>query len=114
MPTLRRRRIARRAMMALAGCVLLIAWYVGAWLAVSRAEHDGIVSKATAQRIRPVFVPLISYCDQEWPASGLLRGLWWRFNPLEPLVEFNGKIIGYIGPVSQLAPRRTTRREEIE
>jgi hypothetical protein len=82
MPCTRRRRIVRRAVMALAVVLLLPVWYVAAWLAVSRAAHDGMIRPATVLTIRPAFAPLITYCESELPAAAWLRGVWWRINPV--------------------------------
>jgi hypothetical protein len=55
--------------------------YIGTWLAVSRAEHDGFITAQTVQIVRPAFVPLISYGESDRPGAGLLRELWWMVNP---------------------------------
>ena len=110
----RKRRFVRRVVLAVAIPVLLLLWYVGMWLAVSRAEHDGYIGSATAKSVRPAFVPLISYCAAELPASGLLRGAWWRVYAHKAIVGAEGEILGYTAPAGHLAPRRMTRREAIE
>ena len=77
----RRRRIVRRVLVAAAVPVLLVLGYVGTWLAVSRAEHNGYITFQTVQTARPVFTPLISYGESDRPGAGLLRELWWMVNP---------------------------------
>jgi len=61
--------------------VLLVLGYVGTWLAVSRAEHDGYITAQTVQIARPAFAPLVSYGESDRPGAGLLCRLWWLVNP---------------------------------
>jgi len=76
-----RRRILRRILIAAAIPLLLVLGYIGTWLAVSRAEHDGLISIQTVQIVRPAFAPLLSYGESDRPGAGLLRQLWWMVNP---------------------------------
>jgi hypothetical protein len=101
----RKRRIVRRAVMALVVVVLLPVWYVGAWLAVSRAERDGLAASRTLERAYPVFVPLLRYCESDWPGADLLSRVWWKVNPETDLPD--ELIIPLIEP-SAFAPRRGT------
>jgi hypothetical protein len=64
-------------MMTVAAAVLLLSGYVSAWLVMSRAR----LNPALEQKVRPVFAPLIGYCNLELPGSGLLIDLGWRINP---------------------------------
>jgi hypothetical protein len=80
-----KRRILRRVALTIATVALLPLWYVAAWLTVSRAEHDRLISFSTAQRVRPAFVPLLRYCESELPGSRLLGRTWWYVNP--PVIE---------------------------
>jgi len=59
----RKRRIARRVALICAAIVMLPVWYVVSWLIVSRAVHDGHINPYSLERFRPVFAPLVSYCD---------------------------------------------------
>lgn len=77
----RKRRIVRRVLWTFAAVAVLPVWYLAAWLTVSRAEHDRIINFATAQKVRPAFVPLLSYCESDLPGSGVLRRTWWLVNP---------------------------------
>jgi len=80
MPCPRRRRTVRRVALCIAAVLLLPVWYVAAWLAVSRAAHDGYISVNSVAMVRPVFVPLKSYCDAKRPGGAVLRDLWWTVN----------------------------------
>src|SRR5262245_60471502 len=76
------RRIVRRAVMALAVVVLPV-WYVAAWLAVSRATHDGFISGPMAARLAPVFAPIRHYAGRySGPGSRELYDAWWAVNPV--------------------------------
>jgi len=81
MPCSRTRRTVRRSMLAVAAVVLLPVWYAAAWLIVSRAAHDGVISGNTVMTVRPAFVPIKRYCDADFPGGTVLRDLWWKFNP---------------------------------
>jgi len=106
--TTTRRRIVRRAVMALAVVVLLPVWYVGSWLAISRAQRDRLIHPRTAQKISPAFRPIVDYCDTELPGSNTLRRLWWYLNPYtngkEPSL-FGGKFTGVTHTQGPLRPR---------
>jgi hypothetical protein len=65
MPATSRRRIVRRTVMALAVVVLLPVWYVAAWLAVSRAAGDGLISRRTVQSVHVYQLPLYEYADAD-------------------------------------------------
>jgi len=81
MTNTRPRRIVRRAVMTLVGIVLLIGWYVGAWLAVGHAEAKTLLSCTAVERIQPAFVPIIKYCESALPGSVFLERVWWKANP---------------------------------
>jgi len=70
MPTTRRRRIVKRAVMALAGVVLLPVWYVLAWLTWPTIERNSVMSVPDAA---PLFVPIERYCEADLPGSSTLR-----------------------------------------
>lgn len=80
MPTTRRRRISRRAVMVLAVVVLLPVLYVGAWLSYSRAAQDELMPYAVQSPLALLFRPAVAYADSEWPGALLLSTLWWRLN----------------------------------
>jgi hypothetical protein len=77
----RRRHIVRRVVLAAAVPLLLLCGYIGTWLAVSRAEHDGFISIQTVRTVRPVFAPLLGYSESNRPGARILRELWWLVNP---------------------------------
>jgi hypothetical protein len=74
------RRIVRRAVMALAIVVLLPVWYVGAWLAYSRAAQEELMPYPVQSGLAPLFRPAVAYADSEWPGALLLSNLWWKLN----------------------------------
>jgi hypothetical protein len=80
MSTEHKRRFVRRVALCVSVVLLLPIWYVAAWLAVSRAAHDGYISVNSVALVRPVFVPLKSYCDAKRPGGAVLRDLWWTVN----------------------------------
>lgn len=109
----RTRRVVRRIALTLAAVVLLLVWYVGAWLTVSRAEHDRMITAATARKVRPAFVPILKYCDSDLPGAGFLSHLWWSVNP--PMLDFSQPRFpgpGVRGLYSALAPPQTTASRE--
>jgi hypothetical protein len=77
----RKRRIVRRAVVALAVVVLLSSGYVFAWLIVSRAAHDGYLGPVHVRIARPMFDPLVRFCETDLPAANALCALWWNVNP---------------------------------
>jgi len=77
----RRKRFARRAVLALAVVVLLLGWYVGAWLAVSRAAHDNWIRYPTAETAHWAFEPIVRYCHTDYLGADALCDLWWTINP---------------------------------
>ena len=81
MPASRRRRIVQWTAIAVVSPVMLLAWYVAVWLSVSHAEYDGAISGQTTLRLRPLFVPILTYCESELPGSDRLADLWWRLFP---------------------------------
>jgi len=113
MPLTRRHRIVRRAVMALVVVVLLPIGYVGVWLAISRAEHDGHIGRATVQGIRPAFVPLVRYCESELPGSDVLGEMWWLVNPPKIETGKSGALTFKYVTTPQLAPPTTARVDEI-
>lgn len=78
----RRHLVIRYSLLTVGLIVLLPIWYVLAWLAVSRAAGDGLIGNGTVTLVRPVFLPLIRYCDQPRPFAESLSALWWQTNPL--------------------------------
>jgi hypothetical protein len=77
----RPRRIIRRAVIAVAGTMLLLSGYVTAWL-VSRAYGAGLLSSPAGAVIGPAFAPIKRYCDAELPGGIFLRDLWWTVSPI--------------------------------
>ena len=75
----RKPRVARRTWLAVIAVVLLPLAYLLTWLVLSRAVNHGVVSPGVAQWIRPVYRPLILYCDLRKPGSVTLTSLWWEF-----------------------------------
>jgi len=74
----RKRRIVRTVKLAALAVVLLPVTYVLSWLVLSRAVNQGLVSSDFAQWGRPVYRPLILYCDLQQPGAGTLTNLWWK------------------------------------
>ena len=66
------------------GVVLLPVWYVGAWLALSRLTHDGIINGGLAATLAPAFSSVRQYSGSELPGSHVLYDVWWTTNPLPP------------------------------
>ena len=78
MPATRRRRIVRRAVMALAVVVLLVVWYVAAFASVSWSVGAGYISGKTDDVMQhTVFAPLrwYAYDDPDKPFANDLRTL---------------------------------------
>ena len=80
MPTTRRRRIVRRAVMPLAILPLLLSGYVGSWLVFSMAAQANLVPLGIGSTVVPLFGPLVRYSESDWPGAVQLRALWWRLN----------------------------------
>jgi hypothetical protein len=113
MPSNRPRRIVRWVLLTLTAVVLLPFWYVGAWLVVSRADCGGHISPAFVQKLRPAFVPLLTYCSSDLPGSRTLCRIWWRVNP-PMFTEVQSGYVTFIAEVaSQLAPPPPDGRAEI-
>jgi hypothetical protein len=94
-------RIIRWTVVAVVAPVLLLASYVSAWLCVSRAVHDGHLTVADTNPIRPIFAPLIRYSESELPGAQLLKRLWWKVNP----GTWEASIFdGFGSPAGPLAP----------
>ena len=83
--------------MVMAGGVLLVVWYVGAWLLVSRAAREGMIGWGTAKLIRPAFAPLILYCDTRLPGGDAVSDLWHA-------VAGRPTVSSYVGPEVILGP----------
>jgi hypothetical protein len=71
MPATRRRRIVRRAVMALAVAVLLLGWYVASYLTWRWATHDMPASKFVAinRWVYPLWIPIAAYEGSDLPLS---------------------------------------------
>jgi len=95
------RRIVRRAVIALAGVVLLLGWYIGAWVCWPRiwAISYYRFPSGTLATIDRCFVPILWYTRTSYPGSRELSSLWWTVNadmywtaersePLEVHVEY--------------------------
>lgn len=80
--------------MALAVVVLLSGWYVGAWLTVSRAAVHGIILPSTAESTRPLFRPLIAYCESDILGSDLMAAMWRKMNPPTSIAAGTFIVIG--------------------
>jgi hypothetical protein len=66
-----------RVKLAMIAIILAPATYLTSWLALSRAVNTGVVSVGAGEMIRPVYKPLILYCDSKQPGSEMLYRLWW-------------------------------------
>jgi len=69
MPTTRRRRIVRRAVMALAVVVLLASGYVGLWLTCCFAYGAQLTPSWADTPMRVVFAPIALYTSSRYPGS---------------------------------------------
>ena len=69
MPLTRRRRIVRRAVMALAVVVLLPVLYVGSIISASFAWGAGWLPGGMSPVLEAVNAPLIWYCESAYPGS---------------------------------------------
>jgi hypothetical protein len=99
----RKRRIARRVVLTVATIVLLPVWYVAAWLAVSKATHEGLIKSSTAKVLRPVFAPVLNYTDAELPGASLLHRVWYTTCPYEVRYSYTNYRIKE-SPAFPLAP----------
>lgn len=81
-PCCDRRRIVRRAVMALAVVVPLVAEYVSAWLCWARYRIDVYweVPSNVVTTIDHCFDPIHWYTRNDYPGSDTLSRLWWKFN----------------------------------
>jgi hypothetical protein len=82
MPTTRCRRIARRALMALAVVVLLLASSVSSWFCLHWLKGRGTISAPASKTLtQTVFVPVIGCIGGELPRHEFLwrATLWCRF-----------------------------------
>ena len=77
----RKSRIVRRLALTSIASFVLLCWYIGLWMTVCRARTHNIMSYETAMFVRPVFAPLIGYCNSELPGSTGLSDFWWSINP---------------------------------
>ena len=75
MPATRRRRIVRRAVMALAGAVLLPACYVGSYVSLMYADSAGWVPAPFGEIIDTIYHPIGWYHDAGYPGSTVLERL---------------------------------------
>jgi hypothetical protein len=100
-----KRRIVRRVGLGVTAVLLLPVWYVAAWLVVSRAAHDRIISAETTMKMRPAFRPIKLYCDADLPGGAALRDLWWKVNPTP---EADGVFFSGIRAEWLLAPNSVT------
>lgn len=83
MSKLPRRRVVRRAVMALAGCVLLLVWYVGSWTILPHALDAGIISFDTWFSLEDTaYAPVHMYREAAWPGASLLDDLWYEVDTL--------------------------------
>jgi len=87
-----RRRTIKRAALLLGVPVLLLSWYMSAWLTVSRAAHQGFISAATATEVAPAFKPILAYCSAGHPGAKSLKRVWWALNPLQEVDRGNLRI----------------------
>jgi hypothetical protein len=109
MATSRKRRFVKRAVLAVAGVVLLVSGYVSSWFTVSWAERTGTIAPLTAERLRPAFFPVLQFCESDLPGAGILADAWWRMNPpvVVNAVSGNGEQVSFLMmPASSLGPRR--------
>src|SRR5262245_28446366 len=107
MPTTRPRRIVRRAVLALVVVVLLPVWYVGGWIAISKLINEGYIGRSVADHGRPLFLPLIRYCESGFPAGRLLGNSYWSLNPPN-MIEIAPSSTLVDVPAMALAPNLST------
>lgn len=63
-------------MLAMVLLLLLMGWYVSAWLAMSLAAQDGDLPRGALEASVPVFAPIVRYCELGLPGADSLSRLW--------------------------------------
>jgi hypothetical protein len=96
--------IVRLVAISTPGCDMMRGWPnladAGAWMLVSRLALDKYISNATAEATRPVFSPLIRYCESDLPGAHALGNVWWHVNPPVMVPARPHGFIGYNAPLS--------------
>ncbi|MFO1092256.1 MAG: hypothetical protein U0992_02945 [Planctomycetaceae bacterium] len=100
MTTTRKRRIVRRILWISLAIVLLPAWYAASWMMISRLALDNYISNSTAEATRPVFKPLLRFCESDLPGAHALSDLWWSVNPPVMMPARPHGFIGFNAPLS--------------
>lgn len=95
-PSQKRRSRNRLAILA-AVLLLLPAYYVGTWLAVSKAATHHLIGFRVTSAVRSAFVPLIDYCNSDKPGARCLSRIYWWVNTRR---EANGRVSTVGGPLS--------------
>lgn len=86
MPTTHPRPIIKRAVMALAGAVLMFFGYATSWAFVYRAGSEGFVPWSTVFMLeKTVYAPLTLCVVNDWPGAGMLRRLHFEVNNVQRL-----------------------------
>ena len=73
----RKQRILRVIKWTIIAAMCLPMSYVMSWLVLSREVNYGVVDPDLASWVRPVYRPLILYCDLRKPGAETLTDLWW-------------------------------------
>ena len=95
-PAERGPRITRTLKRSALAIVLLPPAYLLSWLILSRAVNYGLLSSDAAAWVRPIYRPLVIYCDLRQPGAGTLTGWWWKFTAKHEVGE---QQLGYfLGP----------------
>jgi len=105
----RKRRVVRAMMLSLLIPLLLLAGYISTWIAVSRAARENFLSQDVILTLRPVFAPLIRFCESESPGGAELNRFWWRINPRK-VVQLGDSWIEDATSALVLAPSDGPRR----
>jgi hypothetical protein len=103
----RKRRTTRRVTLVAVCLLLLLVGYVSTWLAVSRATGEKLIHWRTAERMRPVFVPILAYSQADYPGAESLRSLWWSANPMLSQNELGATVLTMTDAIG-LAPPDST------
>ena len=55
--------------------------YVGSWLSLPWAAHQGLLGWATLDRLNDtLYAPLCGYAQTDWPGAEFLGSLYWELN----------------------------------
>ena len=99
-PDVRRRRsVKARLAIGMAALGACLSSYVATWISLGYAADSGMISRDVAIAVRPLFEPLMQYCESGRPGGLQLAELYWKVNPVggwRPV----GMIIPVVGPLS--------------